>query len=333
METKIINPVNSLEELYENHELYSSQDMFSPPAERLGHVIRFELTTGCSWGGCTYCNGYDGIKPKTKNLSEYEQHVNTIFEKIGRGTRLAESLKRVFIGGGNALSADPYLLSYAIKHTETMFRRNTGEYPKRIAIYGRTDNIIEKGSSELQDLGENGLSLIYWGVESGSSNVLKYINKGYGKEELYRAAEIMSDTPIVMTSVMIMPGLGGIKYYDEHINETARVLGEIRPNFLTFMGINPAPNSLYAKIMQEEQEKNENRPLTDQEQSGQIIEIIDRMPSFETKVGCFDKKIDAVGHNTLTFIKKIEDYSDKTRLVDALCKLKRNLETTERGKN
>lgn len=322
--------VDRLEELYSEHELYSSKDMFSPPAERLEHVLRFELTTGCNWGGCTYCNGYDGIKSKTKNLEAYKQHVDDIFEKIGRESRLAQSLKRVFIGGGNALSTEQNLLYESIRYTSYRFERDTGEYPQRIAIYGRTDDIINKGSSELQDLGGEGLSLIYWGVESGSTKVLDYINKGYSKEELSTAAQIMQDTPMIMTSVMIMPGLGGIKFYEEHIRETAQVLGEIRPNFLTFMGINPAPNSAYTKIMRQEQERGENRPLTDEEQSQQIIEIIDRMPCFETKVGCFDKKIDAVGRNPLTFTKKIEGYYDQRDLVNELCELKRK---TERRKN
>lgn len=41
--------VRTLKGLYSDRELFSSQDMFSPPSERLSHVIRFELTTGCNW--------------------------------------------------------------------------------------------------------------------------------------------------------------------------------------------------------------------------------------------------------------------------------------------
>lgn len=71
-------PILTLYDLYKDRTLYSSETMFSPPAERLEHVIRFELTTGCNWNKCTYCNGYDGIPSKTKSIDEYRTHVDTI---------------------------------------------------------------------------------------------------------------------------------------------------------------------------------------------------------------------------------------------------------------
>ena len=96
---------------------------------------------------------------------------------------------------------------------------------------------------------------------------------------------------------MIIPGLGGRKFYEEHIEETAKVLGSIRPKFITFMGINPAPKSRYTLKMNEEQLSGENRPLSDLELFTQMIEIINEMPFFETKIGCFNDKIDKVGYN------------------------------------
>lgn len=311
--------LDSISQLYENRKLYTSKDMFSPPAERLDHVIRFELTTGCSWGGCTYCNGYDGIKPSVKSIEEYMKHVDSIFENIGWRNSLTKSLQRVFIGGGNALSVEGKLLVEAIDYTVGQFANYTGFVPKRIALYGRTNDIL-KNKSTLQRLSYSrgygeGIDLIYWGVESGSNEVLEYVNKGYTQNELIEAADTVNCASI-KTSVMIMPGLGGKKYYEQHIAQTANVLAKIRPAFLTFMGINPAPTSAYAMKMNEEEQIGENRPLTDLEKVTQMIDIIDKMPSFETKIGCFDCEIDAVGHNPLTFgSKKLEDYYDKRDLV------------------
>ncbi len=316
------NPLRSIDnlgQLYENPQIYTSKDMFSPPAERLNHVIRFELTTGCSWGACTYCNGYDGIKPGVKSIEEYMKHVDSIFENIGWRNSLTKSLQRVFIGGGNALSVEGKLLIDAIDYTVNQFANYTGFIPKRIALYGRTDDIL-KNESTLQRLNHNrdygeGIDLIYWGVESGSSDVLEYVNKGYAQKELIEAGDMINSTSI-KTSVMIMPGLGGIKYYKEHIEQTAKVLGRIRPNFLTFMGINPATNSTYAIKMRAEEQSGENRPLTNKEKAKQMVDIIDQMPEFETKIGCFDCEIDAVGDNPLTFgSRKLEDYYDKQDLV------------------
>ena len=90
--------VRKVDQLYQDRELYSSPDMFSPPAERLPHVIRFELTTGCNWGRCSYCGGFDGIEYRVKTADEYREHVDQVWKRIGKRTRLAEDLGRIFIG-------------------------------------------------------------------------------------------------------------------------------------------------------------------------------------------------------------------------------------------
>ncbi len=309
-----------MNELYQDRELYTSQDMFSPPSERLSHVIRFELTSGCTWGGCTYCNGYDGITAKEKSDKEYREHVNKIFEKIGWRGEMAESLRRIFIGGGNALSVEQSKLENAIDFTVSKFESYTGEYPSRVSLYGRTDDINLKESYQISNLFTNTSGLIYWGVESGSDKVLDYVNKGYLQEDIIRAARKIRNSS-ARTSVMIMPGLGGIKYYNEHIKETAKVLCEIEPSFLTFMGINPSQNSVYAVRMKEEQERGENRPLTDLEKAKQMIEIMARTSMAGTKVGCFDEKIDSVGHNPIAFGSlQITDQYDEIELVQKLRK-------------
>jgi radical SAM superfamily enzyme YgiQ (UPF0313 family) len=295
----------TVNELYADRDLYTSQDMFSPPAERLSRVIRFELTTGCDWGKCTYCGGFDGVPFREKSLEEYKGHVDNVMGRMSKTLR--NGLTRIFIGGGNALEVETNKLIEAIKHTGNVFANQTYRSPRRISIYGRTDSIRRKGAWGLNRLFlENdslgfGLDLVYWGVESGSSEVLEYVNKGVSKEDIIAAAREIGRSP-VKTSVMIMPGLGGEKFYDSHVKDTVEVLDEIRPKFLTFMGINPDLSSSYARRMLREQEEGKNRPLTDKELVEQMIEIINRMPAFRTKVGCFGCDIDRVGYNPLILL-------------------------------
>lgn len=311
MEPQRVRHVN---ELYQDRDLYISPDTFSPPAERLMHVIRFELTKGCSWARCTYCEGYDGTKHVIKDIDDYKRHVEEVWERIGKRSSLAERLRSIFIGEGNALEVKTEILDEAIQHTTNKFIENTGNHPRRVSLYGRTGDILQQGKKGLEQLchGKTGwsrfftgssqdrLNLIYWGVESGSSKVLDYVKKGCNEDAIIKAAKIVRNVP-VETSVMIMPGLGGERFYDEHIRDTARVLGEIRPRFLTFMGVNPAPKSRYSRTMVQEREEGRNRPLTDKELAEQMTEIIARMPAFRTKVGCFNHFVDAVGYNPLNF--------------------------------
>lgn len=314
-----MNYIQSVQELYQDRSLYSTPDMFSPPSERLSRVIRFELTRGCSWGRCTFCGGYDGVRYSLKTPEQYKEHVDQVWQRIGNETPLANGLKRIFIGGGNALTVETKELKKAIRYTGEKFVQNTGHGPKRTSMYGRTRDILKKGSHQLADLAlglSYGLDLIYWGVESGSSDVLAYVNKGCRKEDITKAAEEVTSTR-VQTSVMIMPGLGGMRFYDQHVKGTAEVLGAIRPQYLTFMGVNPARNGPYARKMQQEQEAGTNRPLTDKELAKQMAEMIKQMPFFESKIGCYPPGVDAVGHNSVKWGSwDVKNEESKDRLVE-----------------
>jgi hypothetical protein len=324
--TRSLNRVRSLGELYSISDLYSSPTMFSPPSERLGHVIRFELTRGCSWRRCTFCGGYDGQKHVVKSPEEYKQHVDRVWELIGRRSQLASELERVFVGGGNALEVDWPTLHELLAYTVKMFVNNTGYEPRRLSLYGRTADILKHGTRGLKKLRHGTsffsrkhlpgvLDLIYWGVESGSDDVLAYVNKGCTRREMAVAARSLRRASID-ASVMIIPGLGGIKFYDQHVKDTAALLGVIQPRFITFMGINTGPCSAYVKRMTRETASGENRPLTPKETAVQMKEIIAKMPTFSTKVGCFDTETDSVGCNPVTFgSQRIEDRDDKGYLV------------------
>lgn len=326
--------IRTVDELYADRTLYSSPHMFSPPSERLSHVIRFELTYGCSWSRCTYCGGYDGTTHQIRSINDYKNHVDEVWNRIGNqeNSQVARYLKRIFIGGGNALEVETDELKEAITYTEKKFTENTGKHPTRISLYGRTGDFLKHGKKGLRKLYytdslfglldiPHGMDLVYWGIETGSADILAYIDKGCTLEDMEKAAAEINNTRI-KTSVMIMPGLGGEKFYDQHIIYTSALLGKVMPDFITFMGINTSVKSRYWKKMKQEMEEGKNRPLLDSEMATQMIEIIDRMPQFPTKIGCYDKNIDAVGHNPLTFNSfQITDYDDKEGFVTMLKEL------------
>ncbi len=297
----LITPVSRLDDLYRDSNLYSTPEMFSPPSERRPHVIRFELMVGCSYQNCTYCEGYQGVPFRNKNLNEYVSHVDAVWERIGSRTELAGKLHKIFIGGGDALGVETRTLQEAVRYTWKEFHKHTGDLPHRISVYGRTQSILRQGAENLKALkAHSGLNLVYWGVESGSTEVLKYVYKGCTQEDLLKAADCINSAEMLV-SIMIMPGLGGIKYSEHHITETAKVIGAIKPTYITFMGVNSSSRSAYAKRMEEEVKEGTNRPLTDLEMAKQIKEMISLMPSFYTNIGCHNSFVDAVGHNPTPF--------------------------------
>jgi radical SAM superfamily enzyme YgiQ (UPF0313 family) len=280
----------NLAKAYADKTLYSSADMFSPPAERRLHVVRFELTQGCN-GGCTYCGGYEGIPYRKRTFGEFMEHYSKVMEGLGDYRR---NMHRIFIGGGNALDADQKTIVDILEFL------NCEHDPKRISIYGRADSICEKGNDDMWDLRVAGLNLVYMGVESGSQRVLDYVNKNITVSQIDRAMDI-SVQVLMDLSVMVMPGLGGARFRVEHAVKTAELLNRGYARFITFMGVNPPPKSRYAQIMAQEMAEGKNRPLTEKEVVEQLRETLRAMEPKWQKVGMFGCGIDGVGKSPVRF--------------------------------
>jgi radical SAM superfamily enzyme YgiQ (UPF0313 family) len=291
MNQKTINLSPELVNAYSNSGLYSSPDLLFPPSERQPHALMLELTTGCDFQRCTYCDRYNSVRFTEKSFDEFMEHYQGVLETLND---YKDNISRVFIGGGNALQANQSTLLKAIE-------RITNDFDlKRIATYGRADAIVEKGRKNMNYLRREGLSLVYWGIESGSDGVLSYVNKGTTKNQMLKAAEIANDSNMEL-SVMIMPGLGGIKHYETHVIETASLLNETNAKFITLMAINPTPRTLYARRMQVEIDGGTNRSLTDYELVQQVRDMFELMFPNDQRIGMFDSSIDRVAKNPITF--------------------------------
>jgi len=319
---------------------YRSRKMSAPPAEKRPHVMPFELTTGCSYNACNFCSMYRGEDHSIRSFGEYAGHVQFVWENLEPSQ--IEGLTRIFIGSGNALCADTKTLNQVIQYSAKSFLERTGRIPRRIAMYGNTNDILSKNTRDLRILNcgstcityecskytfgrKVGLNLLYWGIESGSDDVLRFANKGYDKFDLQVAISrlrALTDDGTggngIRTSVMIMPGLGGVKHYKSHVVDTADVLNELQPSFVTFLGINPGAGSKYARKMANEQSQGTNRQLTQEELTEQMADMIELF-TFNTTVGCFDKSVHSVGINPQPFgSKKLQTELDRTDLVDQI---------------
>lgn len=98
----VIEP--SVQAAYENRELYSPSGSEVPPAERKPGTIAFELSEGCKHGQCTFCDLYGGTSFRAKTKEGFRNHVDAVLEAIGPDS--VRRIRRVFLGGANALSAD-----------------------------------------------------------------------------------------------------------------------------------------------------------------------------------------------------------------------------------
>lgn len=228
---------------------------FAPPSSSGKNVIRFEIATGCDWGRCTYCSLYENEPFSLTAEEAFERHVSFVKEYLGSWS-MSHDFNRVFLSGGNGLSMPTERLIRILDHV----KKQKGGTIRRIESYATTRALLYHREEGLARLCEHGLSLVYWGVESGNDDVLKMIRKGYAQKQVMAAGRALRGAGI-MISAMVMPGVSGTRYLEGHERDTARVLGEILPQYVTFMGVH-APETAWERDIEEDPN---NRSLTVEE--------------------------------------------------------------------
>jgi radical SAM superfamily enzyme YgiQ (UPF0313 family) len=162
---------------------------------------------------------------KTKS---YEvRDIEDVFKDIDILSSLYPDARKVFLADGDALSLDTDYLLKVFTYLEEAFSKLG-----RISVYASAQNILNKSSQELEKLKENGLSLVYYGVETGSDTVLKKITKGVNQSQIIESLNKASDAGIKISATVIL-GIGGAKYSDEHIHATAEIINATKVNYLS----------------------------------------------------------------------------------------------------
>lgn len=194
------------------------EPLFRPPSE--ANSLIFQVTLGCSWNKCAFCEMYTSKKFKAKKEEE-------IFTEIKSFSNFGNDVRKVFLADGNA-----FVLSFG-KLSGILDKLNSS-FPKlrRISAYALPKDILSKSDEELKTLVDKGLKLLYIGIETGDDELLKLINKGETFESTSKAL-IKARKAGIKLSVMILNGLGGKKYSDQHSINSAKVVNEIQPEYLS----------------------------------------------------------------------------------------------------
>jgi radical SAM superfamily enzyme YgiQ (UPF0313 family) len=85
---------------------------------------------------------------------------------------------------------------------------------------------------ELAELNDMGLSLFYVGCESGDNLVLERVNKGENFDTSLAALRKIKAAG-AKSSVMILNGMGGKQYSEQHAVNSARLMSAAQPDYLS----------------------------------------------------------------------------------------------------
>ncbi len=210
-----------------------SQIIIRPPVE--AHSVLIAVTGGCSWNRCRFCGTYKGIygtiqdyaiRPLEDVLKEIDYYAEKNYHRYP-----------VFLAGGNPTSAPTEYLVKIIEYIRLRLKN-----VPRVSSYAKALDILRKTDEELKRLAEAGLDIVYMGLESGSSKILRIMKKGTNAESMIKAGKRVLNSGIKL-SLYVMLGLGGKKYSEDHVKGTARVLTEINPTIFRFRTLNILPNT------------------------------------------------------------------------------------------
>lgn len=195
------------------------EPVFRPPSE--AHSLILPVTNGCSWNHCTFCEMYTQPQKKFRARDEAQ-----VLDEIRRaGERLI--VQRVFLADGDAL----VLPTRRLLNILLAIREHLPEV-QRVSSYCLPRNLRKKSVDELKELADAGLQMAYVGCESGDDEVLARVNKGETYESSLSALAKLGEAGI-SRSVMILNGLGGTTLSEQHADNSARLMNEAQPEFLS----------------------------------------------------------------------------------------------------
>lgn len=196
------------------------EPVFRPPSEARSLIL--QVTNGCSYNQCTFCDMYQepqkAFRPKPQ--SDIEEEVKRIAQAM-------PGITRFFLADGDAMTLSVRRLKEILECINQYF-----PHRERVTAYCLPRNLKKKSVEELAELKHLGLTMVYVGCESGDDKVLELIQKGE-TYETSKDALLKLKAAGIKSSVMILNGLGGRKYTEQHAINSARLMNETQPEYIS----------------------------------------------------------------------------------------------------
>ena len=196
------------------------EPVFRPPSEARSLIL--QVTNGCSWNRCTFCEMY--TQPQKKFRLKPQAEIEKELEAVARS---GAGVGRIFLADGDAMTLSIRRLKLILQTINRLLPR-----VQRVSSYCLPRNLKNKTAAELAELQALGLKLYYVGCESGDDLVLERVNKGETFKSSLSALEKIKAAG-AKSSVMILNGMGGAKYSEQHAVNSAHLMNAAQPDFLS----------------------------------------------------------------------------------------------------
>lgn len=208
--------------------------IYRPPSEARSFIL--QATVGCSWNHCTYCDMYREKSFRVRDLGETLAVIDDASRELG------PAVEKVFVADGDALVMD-------LEHWRAILTACRRAFPglRRVSAYATAMNINQKSDQELMTLRELGLELLYIGPETGDDPTSKRIAKGATFADHALAATAARRAGIDLSAIFLL-GAGGLERSAEHATESARLITEMDPRFVSALTLTVVPDTPLATL-------------------------------------------------------------------------------------
>lgn len=190
--------------------------IYRPPSEARSIIL--QATVGCAHNRCTFCASYKEKRFRIKDRA-------TLEKDLKKAARIYRGVKRLFVADGDALIMPMdqwrWLLPAIREHLP---------WVERVGVYATGIAIRKKSAEELRWLRDNGLKIVYLGVESGDPLTLSSIQKDSTAGQLVEAGQKLKAEDIAV-SVTVLLGIAPPGRSLDHARETGRLLTAMDPDY------------------------------------------------------------------------------------------------------
>ncbi|MFO1422518.1 MAG: radical SAM protein [Candidatus Competibacteraceae bacterium] len=222
--------------------------LWRPPSEANSFIL--QATLGCSFNRCSFCSMYRVKEFAVRPLEQVRVEIQTM-------ARAYPGVRRVFLADGDALAAPTEHISAILKALSAAFPQL-----ERVSSYALPANLLKKSVEELTQLRDNGLTLLYYGIETGSADLLKRITKGATPEAMATGLGKAKEAGFTISATVIL-GLGGQAYWREHIDATAELVNQVELDYLSTLQlmIDPSIHEEFHRKFREPFREQDDRAL------------------------------------------------------------------------
>lgn len=196
------------------------EPVFRPPSEAKSLIL--QVSNGCSYNRCSFCEMYTSPQKKFK-----PKPIDAIERELAAVAAQSPGVRRFFLADGDAMTLSVRRLKEILEKINQYFPNR-----ERVTAYCLPRNLKKKSVEELAEIRQLGLTMVYVGCESGDDTVLDCVQKGETFASSKQAL-IKLKSAGIKSSVMILNGLGGRRFSEQHAINSAKLMNETQPEFVS----------------------------------------------------------------------------------------------------